>query len=330
MSEFLDDDYQEGDVEEFDIQPRVLKKRSTIQEQQVYVEYDRLTYNIITISPKEIEPSKRRNLITKINTSSLTNRVFENKLPLSKLTIKKNQASGLLELLQHRQRHKSEFDFIFASTLEYSYIHLVCDVVSKNIHITFDSDIFKLNMASEKITEKDLEELPDYIEIYCIDKNERSRLLGKFTVSTKELFESYNVTYKCSWLPDSVDKLKNIGFLYYNDNQIISVGHDLIKKPMFTNNSELKPNLLYKQQGNVLYLQSTVQDISSYRVSDNIVLFLYQKYDPTKMLGSITLNSEQLNNYNQFEVKLNTKKEVKLLCNYLHLHTKEENASTYY
>ena len=329
MSEFLDDEYDD-DVEEFDIQPRVLKKRNTSQEHQVYIEYDRLTYNIIAISPKEIEPSKRRNLITKINASGLTNKVFENKLPLSKLKVKKNADTGLLELLQHRQRHKSEFDFIFASTLEYSYIHLVCDVVSKNIHITFDSDIFKLNMASEKITEKDLEELPAYIEIYCLDKNERSRLLGKFTISTKELFENYDITYKCSWLPDSIDKLKNIGFLYYNDNQIISVGHDLIKNPTLTNNLELKPNLLYRQQGNMLYLQSTVQDISSYRVSDDIVLYLYQKYDPTKMLGSITLNSEQLNNYNQIEVKMNTDNEVKLLCNYLHLHTKEENASTYY
>lgn len=330
MNEFLDDDYDEDDVEEFDIQPSVLKKRNTSHDQQVYIEYDRLTYNIVTISPKEIEPSKRRNLITKVDASNLTTRVFENKLSLSKLKVKKNADTGLLELLQHKQRYKSEFDFVFASTVEYSYIHLVCDVISKNIHITFDSDIFKLHMASEKITEKDLEELPSYIEIYCIDKTERSRLFGKFAVSTKELFENYEVTYKCPWLPDSVDKLKNIGFLYYNDNQIISVGHDLAKNSIQTNNLELKPNLLYKQQGNVLYLQSTVQDISSYRVSDNIVLFLYQKYDPTNMLGSITLNSEQLNNYNQFEVKLNTEKEVKLLCNYLHLHTKEENASTYY
>ena len=326
MSDFLEDTVED---DEFDIQLSVLKKRNLNNEQQVYVEYDRLTYNIASISPTEIPASSRRNTIIKVNPSKLTTKIFNNKLSLSKLQIKKNHDTGLLELAQHKQRLKTEFDFIFATTTEHSYIHLVCDVVSKNVHIRFDDDVFKFNFSIEKLTEKDLEELPAYIEIYCTEKNEPSRLLGKFTISTKQLFEEHEITYKCPWLPNTAEQLKKIGFLYYNDNQIISVGSESFEQPQ-TNNFEYKPNLLYKQHGNVLKLQSTINDIHSFRLSDDFILYFYQKYDPAKMLGSITLNSEQLNNYNQFEIELSSDKEVRLLCNYLHLHTEEENACTYY
>lgn len=325
MSDFLEDTVDD----EFDIQLSVLKKRNAKKEQQVYVEYDRLTYNIASISPTEILASSRRSVIIKVNPSNLITKVLDNKLSLSKLKIKKNQDNGILELIQYKQRHKSEFDFIFATTTEHSYIHLVCDVISKNIHIRFDDDIFKFNFSTEKLTEKDLEELPSYIEIYCTEKNEPSRLLEKFTISTKELFEEHEITYRCAWLPDNAEQLKNIGFLYYNDSQIISVGTRSFEQPT-ANNFEYKPNLLYKQQGNVLKLQSTINDIDSFRLHNDLILYFYQKYDPAKMLGSIKLNSKELNNYNQFEIKLSTDKEVRLLCNYLHLHTEEENASTYY
>ena len=48
------------------------------------------------------------------------------------------------------------------------------------------------------------------------------------------------------------------------------------------------------------------------------------------MLDSIKLNSNQLNNYNQFEIKLRSSKKIKLLCNYQYLYTKEENVNSYY
>jgi len=327
FDEFLDDN--EEDVEEFDIQPRVLKKRETNKPQCVYVEYDRLTYNITAISPTKITTSTRRSLIITIEPSQLTTKLFENKIPLSKLKVKKNTDNGKFELLFNKSRRKGEFDFVFATKEERSYIHLVCDVISKNIHITFSSEIFKQNFTIEKITEQDLEELPEYIEIYCIDKNERSRLFGKFTINSKKLFEAHELTYKCPWLPDNIDRLKEIGFVYYNDNQLISVGYETTNELPSTNNFSFKPNLVYKQQGNVLKLQSNIKDINSYRLSNNIELFLYQKNDPAKMIGSIKLKSELLNNYNQFDIELKTEKEVKLLCNYFHLHTEEENANTY-
>ena len=65
------------DIEEFDIQTSVLKKRNASTEQPVYVEYDRMNYSIISISPINIEPSSKRNSIQIINCSELTNKIFE-------------------------------------------------------------------------------------------------------------------------------------------------------------------------------------------------------------------------------------------------------------
>jgi hypothetical protein len=73
-----------------------------------------------------------------------------------------------------------------------------------------------------------------------------------------------------------------------------------------------------------------MHDINSFRLGEEIILYLYQKYDPTKMLDSIKFNSNQLNNYNQFEIKLRSSKKIKLLCNYQYLYTKEENVNSYY
>ena len=55
MSNFVSDDDQ---VEEFDIQKRVLKSRNTNNEQRVYVEYNRLTGLPVVASPMEIVPRK--------------------------------------------------------------------------------------------------------------------------------------------------------------------------------------------------------------------------------------------------------------------------------
>jgi len=328
MSDFVSD--KDDQVEEFDIQKRVLKSRNTDKEQRVYVEYNRLTGLPVVASPMEIFPSEKRNSIAVITASTLTKKLFENKLSLSKLIVKKNQTTNEFELTHNKQRRKGEFDFIFATNAERSFIHLHCDVVTKKIQLIFDYNIFKLNMLLEKISEKHLEELPDYIEIYCIDKNERSKLFGKFTVSSRELFEKHDISFKCSWLPDDVSGLKNIGFLYYNDNQIISYDYKSNENLVAENNLDYLPNLLYKQEGNMLKLQSTIQDINTFRLNEDIELYICEKHDPTMMLGSIKLSSNQLNNYNNFEIKLTSEKEVKLVCNYFHLHAKEEDASTDY
>lgn len=314
------------DVEEFDIQKTVLKQRTKKENKQLYVEYDRLSFSVTSISPIKITASNKRHLIETIDASELTEKVFQNKVPLSKVIIKKNHESGKLELQRARHIHKSEFDFISATTTEFSYFHISCDVVSKNIDIIFDYDIFKLHISQDRIIEKDLANFPEYIEIYCIDRNERSRLYDKLKIKTSALMQMHSIRHRALWLPNSDEELEKISFIYYNDNQIISTGKQVKN---ISNNLQYKPNILYSQEGNVLKLQSTMQDVMSFKLDKNIILYSYAKHDPAKMLGSIKLSSDQFNNYNYFEVKLSTSKEIKLMSDCFHLHLEEYNVNSY-
>jgi hypothetical protein len=314
-------------VEEFDIQKTVLKKRSTKKEQTVYVEYDRLTFLVQTVSPTKINSSKNRNLITEVSYSNIITRLFQNKISLSNLIIKRNQKTNKLEISQNQTFIKGEFDYIFALESNQSYIYLNCDLISKKITVVFDYDIFKSMMYREIILEKDLAELPDVITIYCLDKNERSNLLGQINIPTQELFDLHKLEYSCKWLPDNQEKFDNIGFLYYNNNQSISIGNMLISDTII---GKFKPNVLYNQQGNVLQLQSMIQDVNSFKLNKEIVLYPFYKHDPATMLGPIKLDSKNFNNFNNFKIKINTSIEVGLVSNYLHLHLEESNDITNY
>ena len=320
----LIDDFD--DVEEFDIQKTVLKKRDNVKNQRVYVEYDRLTYSIVSISPIKIETSVKRNRIEIVDPSQLTAKIFDNKIPLSKILIKKNKDTSKFELHQSKKIYKGEFDFKFATTKEQSYFHINCDVISKNIEVLFDYEMFKMHFGEERIIERDLADFPDAIEIYCIDKNERSRLYDKITVDTLDLFQTYSIRYRAPWLPNTEEEMEKISFVYYNDNQIISTGK-ISKKTK--NNLTYKPNILYNQEGNVLKLQSTMQNVTSFKLKEDITLYPYSEYDPTKILGSIKLSSNQFNNYNYLEVKLGTTKKVKIASDCFHLHIEESNDNAY-
>lgn len=314
MTQFLNDD------DEIDIQKTVLKKRTAKKEQDFFVEYDRLTYVVRLVSPTNIKPSSKRNLITPIAPSELTTKLFQNKLPLASLVVKRNQSTNKLELAQQRTKQKNEFDFIFASDNP-AYIYLNCDLVSKKITVVFDHTAFKFLLAHDDLLENDLEELPDSITLYCLDKTERSRLFGSIVIPTQELFNLHSLDYRCNWLPDNHDDFEKIGFLYYNNSQAISIGSVCNDMSI----SKFKPNILYKQQGNVLQLQSMIKDVNSFRLDGKITLYHYCKHDPAKMLGSVVLNSGALNNYNYFELKLDTDDEIKVMSDYLHLHLEESN-----
>lgn len=313
------------DIEEFDIQPSVLKKRNTNTEQKVYVEYDRMNYSVISASPISIQPSSKRNAIQIINRSELTNKIFSNKVPLSKLTVKKNKETKQFELQYITQKIKSEFDYVFATSEERSFIHINYDSISKNIEIIFDYEIFKDKFTTENILERDLEDLSSQLEIYCIDKTERSRLFDTISIDVAELFERHSIRRPASWLPNSQDQLKNIGFVYYNNNQKISLNG---APKISTNSLKYKSNILYSQVGNVLKLQSNMQNITSFYITENVMLYSFSKSDPTKMLGSYKVSRDKFNNYNYFEIKMKTSQEVKLVTDCFHLQIEESNVNS--
>ena len=313
------------DIEEFDIQTSVLKKRNASTEQPVYVEYDRMNYSIISISPINIEPSSKRNSIQIINCSELTNKIFSNKVPLSKLTVKKNKQTKKFELQYITRRIKSEFDYVFATTAERSFIHIDCDSVSKHIEVIFDYEIFKEKFTTENLLERDLEDLSSQLEVYCIDRTERSRLFDTISLNIAELFGCHSIRRPAPWLPDNQDQLKNIGFVYYNNNQKISLNG---APKISTNSLKYKSNILYKQEGNMLKLQSNMQNITSFYVTENVMLYSYSKNDPTKMLGSYKVSRDQFNNYNYFEIKMKTSQAVKLVTDCFHLQIEESNVNS--
>lgn len=313
------------EIEEFDIQSSVLKKRNVAAEQNVYVEYDRMNYSVITVSPISIKPSSKRNAIQVINRSDLTNNIFSNKVPLSKLTVKKNKETKKFELQFITRTIKSEFDYVFATSEERSFIHINFDSVSKNIEVIFDYEIFKDKFTSENILERDLEDLSSRLEIYCIDKTERSRLFDTISIDTAELFKCHSIRCNAPWLPDDEEQLKNIGFVYYNNNQKISLNGAPKKQ---TNSLKYKSNILYSQEGNVLKLQSNMQNITTFYISENVMLYSYSKQDPTKMLGSFKISRDQFNNYNYFEIKMKTSQQVRIVSDCFHLDIEESNVNS--
>jgi hypothetical protein len=313
------------DIEEFDIQSSVLKKRNVELEQKVYVEYDRMNYSVVSVSPISIEPSAKRNAIQIITRSELTNSIFGNKVPLSRLVVKKNKETKKFELQFITRTIKSEFDYVFATNEERSFIHINCDSISKNIEVIFDYEIFKDKFATENMSERDLEDLASRLEIYCIDKTERSRLFDTLSIDIAELFKFHSIRCPAPWLPNEHDQLKNIGFVYYNNNQKISLNG----APKITTNSlKYKSNILYSQVGNVLKLQSNMQNVTTFYIADNVMLYSYSKQDPTKMLGSYKVSRDQFNNYNYFEIKMKTSQKVKLVTDCFHLDIEESNVNS--
>lgn len=312
--------------EEFDIQLSVLKKRNKDVKQNVYVEYDRINNAVVSVSPINIEPSSKRNIIQTVEQSDLTNSLFNNKISLAKVTIKKNKKTGVFELQYNKPAFKSEFDYVFATTKQRSFIHIDCDVVTKKIEVIFDYQLFNDQYGTENISEKDLAEYPEEIVIYCMDKNERSRLFDTIRVATADLFKYQTIRFHAGWLPDEESLLDKIGFVYYNNNQKISVG-SAPKIPV--EESIYKSNILYNQQGNVLQLQSNMKNITSYFVDEDIVLYSFAKNDPAKMLGSYKISRDQFNNYNYFEIQMKTSQPVKLTSDCFHLQLEESNVYPY-
>lgn len=310
------------ELEEFDIQPGVLKKRNKNLEQLVYVEYDRINNMVVAVSPVKITASNKRNVVQTVEPSDLTNSLFGNKISLSKITIKKSKETDKFELEYNKPVIKSEFDYVFATNSDRSFIHIDADVITKNIEVIFDYQLFKNQYGSETILEKDLAEYPEKMIIYCIDRRERSKLFGTIEIYTDELFKYHSVRIPARWLPDNNDELKNFGFVYYNNNQKISVGsfEKIIEKDQV-----YKANILYNQQGNVLKLQSNMQNIMSFHISEDIILYSYSKYDPSKMLGSYKISRDQFNNYNYFEIQMKTDQPVKLISDCFHLQLEESN-----
>lgn len=317
----------EKDDNEFDVQKTILKKKQR-KNSSFYVEYDKLTYQVLGIYPEKIAVSNIRNTLLEVPESSLIREIFNNKISLHRLKIKHDYQTGTKVLYKNYELKKWEFDYIRTNKNEENFIHLHCDVISKKVTANFVEQNFMNHFTTETVNEMNLSQLPSNLNVYAIDKHEPSKLLGTINLNFKQLFLEKQQRFNCVWLPDSLTELENVDFLYYNHDLKIAVNSNEEYTPKI--NIALKPAILYKQQGNILEIQSVMNDTKNFHLNDTIDFYLYNANDPSQILDVVSLNTQQLDNFNLVEVKLKTKKPIKMISNYHYLHIEDANVSTYY
>lgn len=313
--------------DEFDIQKTILKKKQ-VKSRTFYVEYDKLTYQVLGISPNVPSSEDPRRGSIEIEENDLIKDIFYNKSPLHKLRIKYDNKSGSRILYKHQDHRRWEFDYIYGENTGTNFIHLYCDLVTKKINANFIYDNFKQEYTRENTTEFQLETMPDKMEIFCIDKKEPSRLYDTLILNIKELFSCHEQIFSCKWLPNEHDKFDNLGFLHYNHNFKVSIDKEPYYVPIATDS--FKPALVYKQIGDKLQIQSVMRETQNFNLDKEITFYVFNSNDPGQILDSITLNTNELDNFKLVELKLKSNKPVKIISNYHHLHIEDANVSTYY
>jgi hypothetical protein len=88
--------------------------------------------------------------------------------------------------------------------------------------------------------------------------------------------------------------------------------------------------LVYKQTGNRLQIQSVMSASQNFNLDNEITFYVFSSNDPSQILDSITLNTNELDDFNLVELKLKSNTPVKIISNYHHLHIEDANVSTYY
>jgi len=313
---------------EFDVQKTILKKKQ-VKSKKFYVEYDKLTYQILGIAPYDNAVTNPRHANLELDENELLREIFYKKIPLHKLRIRYDAESKTKILYQYREHKKWEFDYVYGENNTKNFIHLHCDFVTKKINANFIYENFKQEYTNEQLSESQLSSMPDQMEIYCMDKKEPSKLYDKLTLNIKDLFNSHNQTFSCKWLPNDSSAIDNLAFIHYNHNFNISID----KEPYYAtvaSSTELKPEIVFKQIGTVLQIQSVMRETNNFNLGEEITFYMYSSADPSQIIDTITLNTNKLDNFNLVELKLKSNKKIKMISNYHHLHIEDANVSTYY
>ena len=313
---------------EFDIQKTILKKKK-VKSRKFYVEFDKLTYQVMGIAPYEITLADPRRSNLELDENELLNEIFYKKLPLHKLRIRYDAETDTKILFKHREHRTWEFDYIYGENNDKNFIHLYCDFVRKNINVNFIYDNFKQEYTKEKLTEFQLSSMPEQMDVYCIDKQEPSMLYDKLIINIKELFLNQDQTFSCRWLPNDPNFIDKLAIVHYNHNFKISID----KEPYFVPVAyakNLKPTIIYKQIKNKLQIQSVMENTKNFNLNNDITFYTYNKSDPSQILEQISVNTANLDNFNLVELKLKSTTPVQMISNYQHLHIEDSNDNAYY
>ena len=312
---------------EFDIQKTILKKKS-VKSSKFFVEYDKLTNQVLKITPEHIEATNPRCDILVVEENDLIKEIFANKISLHKLKIRYDYETNTRFIVKHYQKNYKEFDYIKSNNDPENFIHLYCDFVSKRVVANFIDHNFMRDFTKERTTELQLANMPEWLNVYCIHKHDPSILFGTININLKRLFIDQEQSYQCSWLPDDITYFEDLTFLHYNHDIKITVDKEPIYVPVAA--VPYKPTIVYKQSSGTLQLQSIMEEVRNFRLDNDITFYLYDANDPSIILDTVSLNTEALNNFSMIELKLKTEQPVKVISNYSHLHIEDANVSTYY
>ncbi len=315
------------DDNEFDIQKTILK-RKTSKNRKFFVEYNKLTNQVLKITPTPIEDVIFKHAVLEVEENDLIREIFNNKISLHKLKIKYDHESNTRILIKQYQHHRWEFDYIKSDNNPANFVFLQCDFISKRIKAIFLKENFLVAHSKEIVSESHLASLPASLDVFVADKNEPSKLFGSITLNFKQLFIEGEQTFVCHWLPDAQASIDEISFLHYNHG--IKLTAKAEPADVEVTSTEYKPNIIYKQTSNKLQLQSIMESTSNFRLDDTIVLYMFDAHDPSIILDTVSLNTNKLNGFNLIELVINTTKPVKVISNYSHIHLENSNVSSYY
>lgn len=337
MSEFnwsmpiLDTKAQATEQEEFDIQPRLLKRREN-KLKVFYVEYDRLTRHIVEITPEvKSRPSNIKNLILTTAKVDLVADVFSGKCPISKISVVYDREKKQHDIILNTTlSEKTEFDYVFATMENVGPVHLYCDLIFKKIRIVVDYDKLKKYISSDWRTEQSLERSNMHVNIFCVNAADKTMLFDRLHLNIFELCTEETLVFDCRWLPDLDTDLKNIGFVYYdNDLPITFSAHNSTEYQVDTDTVD-KPQIVYKQKETTMLIQSIMMNPNSYKINDEITFYFFDKEDPTVLLGVKKIPRSSLNNYGVLEVEIDFKRSANVITDHLHLYLEDSNVSTNY
>ena len=325
------ENFQE-ETDEIDVQPRLLKKRAK-KPALFYVEYDKFNNSIIAITPEyKDSPGSIRNSVFTTDNKDLVERILNGRVPLNKVGISYNKETKTRELIvKSNYGGHAEFDYVFATRSdEPAPIHITCDIVFKNIIIDVHYDILKQYLSADEFSEYDLEQSNAHINLFCVDRTDKTRLFDNININIFELCSSQRITKKCFWLPHTHADFDKLGFLYYNNGMPITFSMTGELEEAKAEKPVNKPQLIYKQTSNGILLQSVMEFANNYKINDFIELYIFDLNDPTLLYGKRKIAREELNNFNLIELDESIARPVKIITDHHHIHIEDVNVSTYY
>lgn len=321
----------DDDVDEIDVQSRLLKKR-TKSTTEFYVEYDRFNNTVLSISPQPTIVESVRTAVFISEDTALIEKIFTGLLPLNKLTIGYNKKTKNRELvvLTHTVG-RGEFDFVYADrSVNPAPIHITFDLVFKKALVDIHYDRMKEHISTDELTEYDLERSNAHIDLYCMDQSDRTRLFDKISINIFELCNTQRLEKSCPWLPDDAESFDKLSLLYYNNDMPISFALTTETKIDYTVPVVNRPQLMYKQTQGRIQLQSTMESANNYKINDYITLYFFDKSDPTCLYMQKRIPRADLNNFNLIELNENLDRPVRIISDHHHIHIEDGNASTYF